>query len=107
LLACSYHDLSGGWPEIKASKVPIYINSPDPENTERIRDYNNYRENIDFQGFLLMQRYYLIDAVKRVTKESPSNQAQVLEMLGNLTPDNNRYGIVMDWLRSENKHPWP
>jgi hypothetical protein len=107
LLACSYHDLSGGWPEIKESKVPIYINSPDPQNSERVRDYNKYRDNIDFQRFLFMQRYYLIDAVKRVGKENPGRHDEIREMLGNLTPDSSRFGIVLEWLNLENKRPWP
>jgi hypothetical protein len=107
LLACSYHDLSGGWPEIKPPKLPISINSPDPENTERARDYNAYRDRLDFQHFLLTQRYYLTDAVKRLTRQTPDSRAQILEMLGNLTPDNSRFGVILDWLKSENPRPWP
>jgi hypothetical protein len=113
LLACSYHDLSGGWPELQRSKVPIYLGrslngiKPDPENDERLRDYNRYRQSIDFQQFLLMQRYYLVEAVKRVTNERSGDRAEIMEILGTLTPDSSRFGVIRDWLNSENKRPWP
>ena len=105
LLACSYYDLTGGWTGIQTSKVPIFINSPDPENEQRVRDYNLYRRHLDFQQFLLMQRYYLVEAVKRVRGEK--SDSQILEMLQTVTPDSSRYGTIMGWLKSENKRPWP
>jgi hypothetical protein len=107
LLACSYHDFSGGWPEIKSPKVPIFMNSTDPANNERIKDYNTYRKNLDFQQFLFMQHYYLIDAVKRVTNDRPGGPAEITEALDNLSPDSTRVGVVREWLKSENKRPWP
>jgi len=107
LLACSYYALSGGWPEIQSAKVPIFTNSAEPENRERVRDYNTYRKNIDFQRFLLMQRYYLIEAVKRVRQEVSKSDGQIAEMLGTLSPDSSRFGTITDWLKSENRRPWP
>ncbi len=113
LLACSYYDLSGGWPELQPSKVQIYLSrapnpkKDDPENAERMRDYNRYRKSIDFQQFMLMQRYYLVEAVKRVTNERSGDRAEIMEMLGTLTPDSSRFGLICDWLKSENKRPWP
>ena len=107
LLACSYHDLSGGWPEIQTSKMPIYMNSADPENSERVRDYNTYRKSIDFQRFLLMQRYFLIDAVKRIRPDPSKTDVQIVEILGTLSPDSSRFGTITDWLKSENLRPWP
>jgi hypothetical protein len=107
LLACSYHDLTGGWPEIQPSKLPIFINSPDPGNDQRIKDYQQYRKRIDFQRFLLMQRYYFIDAVKRVRPEAAKSDGEIVKMLETLSPDASRYGPITDWLKSENKRPWP
>jgi len=107
LLACSYYDLSGGWPAIQSSKVPIYMNSSDPENSERVRDYNTYRKSIDFQRFVFMQRYYLIEAVKRVRQEVSKSDDQIVEILGTLSPDSSRFRTITDWLKSENKQPWP
>jgi hypothetical protein len=107
LLACSYHDLSGGWPKIQSSKVPIFMNSHDSENGERARDYNTYRKSLDLQQFLLMQRYYFIDAVKRVTRESSNSETEIMEILGDLSPDSARTRVVREWLKSENKRPWP
>lgn len=107
LLAISYYDLSGVWPEFQTPKAPIYTNSSDPENSERVRDYNTYRKNIDFQRFLLMQRFFLIDAVKRVRPEVPDSDEQIVDILGTLSPDSSRFETITDWLESENMRPWP
>jgi len=107
LLACSYYDLSGGWPEIKIPTNPMLMNSPDPENTTRVRDYNMYRKRLDFQQFLFTQRFFFIDAVKRVTSGSSVGQAEILDALNDLSPDSTRTKIVIEWLNSENKRPWP
>jgi hypothetical protein len=47
------------------------------------------------------------EAAKRVTNESSGSQAEIMETLGNLSPDSNRAGIIREWLKSENKRPWP
>ena len=107
LLACSYHDLSGGWPEIKSSNVPIFKNSDDPENAQRVRDYQTYRRRIDFQRFLLMQRYFLIDATRRIQSAAPIDDDRVLKIIKELSPDTSRYVLIIQLLKSENKRPWP
>lgn len=107
LLACSYHDLSGGWPEIKSGKETIYINSPDPTNEARRRDYARYRQTTDQQQFILSMRYYMIEAMKRLGKDRSWDQAWVVETLETLSPDASRYEIIKGWLDSENKRPWP
>ena len=107
LLACTRYDLTGGWPEIQNPKISIYWHSRDPENEQRVRDYNLYRKHLDFQQFLLMQRYRFIDAVKRVRQEVPKTDHQIVEMLETLTPDSRKIGTITDWLKSENKRPWP
>lgn len=107
LLACSYHDMSGGWPEIRPSKLPIYMNSDDPENAQRVKDYQVYRNAVDLQRFLLMQRYFLVEAVKRVCSITSIGNDQILSALEELSPDPNRVGLIMTFLKSENKRPWP
>jgi hypothetical protein len=107
LLACSYYELPGGWPEIQSPKVPISVNSSDPGNDQRLRDCNQYRKRIDFQQFLLMQRYYFIEAVKRVRPEAARTDGEIVKILGSLSPDSSRCGAIMNWLKSENKRPWP
>jgi len=107
LLACSYYDLSGEWPEIKPPNVSIYINSDNPEMPQRIMDHQRYRETIDFRKFLFMQRYFLIDAVKRIQKNPVIDEDQVRKVLKTLSPDTSRYDIVVGFIKSENKQPWP
>ena len=111
LLGCSYYDLSGGWPEILmpkvglSAKVGISINSPDPENSQRLKDYNHYRRCLDFQQFLLMKRYYFIDAVKRVRQGKSDHD--LIGILENLWADSVRIQKIIDALKAENKRPWP
>lgn len=107
LLACSYRDLEGGWPEILNSNVPIYMNSDDPENAQRVKDHQRYRSAIDLKRFLLMQRYYLIDCVKRVQTDGHIDAVSFEKTVRELTPDTSRYGIISALVKSENKRPWP
>lgn len=108
LLACSYYDLSGEWPVIQSAPEGTYLSrEPDPANDERLRDYHRYRKSVEFKQFLLMQRYYLIDAVKRVANNRPADGSNNAESLGKLTPDASRAAVISDWLQSENKRPWP
>lgn len=107
LMACSYYDLSGAWPEIKSPNVPFSINSGDPKDIQRARDYRSYRKKINFQRFLFMQRYYLIEAVKRVQTDAAIDEDQVRKSLKELSPDTSRYDVVIGFIKSENKQPWP
>lgn len=107
LLACSYRDLARGWPEVLASTVPIYMNSDDPENAQRVRDYHRYRDAVDLTQFLLRQRYYLIEAVKRVQADGAIADQTVEKTVKELTPDTSRYQIISGFVKSENRQPWP
>jgi len=107
LLACSYRDLAGGWPEVLASTVPIYMNSEDPGNPQRVKDYQRYRHAIDLKRFLLMQRYFLIEAVKRVQADGAIADKALDKAVKELTPDSSRYEIISGLMKSENKRPWP
>jgi len=105
LLECSFHDLTGGWPEILHPKAAMYINSRDPENPQRVRDYNRYRRHIDFKQFLLRQRYFLVDAAKRVWQDK--SDADLLDNFKSISPDLDRNEKIIESLKSENKRPWP
>jgi hypothetical protein len=100
LLACSYYDLAGGFPEIQNPKIPFITNSGDPENDQRIRDYNLYRKRIDFQRFLLQQRSGFIGGISRVRKQVPKTDAEIVQILETLSPDSTRFGKITDWLKS-------
>lgn len=106
LLACSYHALSGGWPEI-SPKVFLRMGSDDPKDIQRAWDYRMYRERIDFQRFLIMQRHYFIEAVKRIQSHSTVDDDKLLKFLEELSPDISRFASIMKLLKSENKRPWP
>jgi tetratricopeptide (TPR) repeat protein len=107
LLTCSYRDLAGGWPELLAPTVPIYINSDDPENPQRVKDYQRYRHAIDLKRFLLMQRYYLIEAVKRLQADGAIADKALDKAVKELSPDASRIEIISGLIKSENKRPWP
>ncbi len=107
LLACSYLDMSGGWPALKEPNVPIYANSNDPENTGRVRDYRRYREAIERKRFALRTRYYLVRAVRYIQEVGSIGDDTRRQMLKNLTPDTSRYDLIDAWMVSENEQPWP
>jgi len=109
LLICSYYDFSGGMQQIKPSNVPLYTGygSNNPENLQRHRDYRDYRRQLDFRNEIFLQRYHAIDAVKRLQKEPGITDEQIMKALTEVTPDSSRYEIIMQWLKSENKWPWP
>jgi hypothetical protein len=101
LLACSYYDLSDGWPEIQQPKVLIYINSSDPKNSQRARDYNLYRKHVDLQRFLLMHRYYFIDSAKRVRQGK--SDPDIRDILQTISPDSSGNEKIVESLKSDNK----
>ena len=107
MLACSYHELSGGWPEMLPPTVRINRRSRDPEDVQRVRDYQRYRKRIKFKKFLLMQRYFFVEAVKRVQAYASISDGEVLKTLEKLSPDASRHASIMNLLKSENKRPWP
>jgi hypothetical protein len=109
LLICSYHDLSGGYPSIKAPNVLIYSgsNSNNPENLERLQDYHRYREEIAFQSDMLWGRYSAIEGIRRLEKYTATTNEQTGKVLEQLSPDTSRQNIIKEWLKSENKDPTP
>lgn len=107
LVACSYYDLSKEWPEIEEPPHPIYMNSSDPENGTRIRDYSAYRRKTDFIRHLLTQKYYFVDSIRRVQLTSKIDQKTVVATLKTLTPDAHAIKTVERFLSEQNDRPWP
>jgi hypothetical protein len=107
LLACAYHDLSGGWPEIRQPKVSFDRRSDEPQDIQRARDYQMYRKRMDFQRSLITQRYFFIEAVNRVQPHLTVGDDQLLKILEELSPDTSRFAPIMKLVESENQRPWP
>ncbi len=107
LLACSYQELSGGWPLDARPRLDYDIRSADAQDVQRAMDYRRYLQRITAQRFLLMQRYYLIDAVKRMQNELEANDQELRTILEELSSDTSRYGLILEMVHSENKRPWP
>jgi hypothetical protein len=105
LLECSYYDLSGGWPEILQPKAAIDVKSPNPEDPLRAGDNFRYWRHVDFTQFLLRQRYFLIDAVKRLQRGKSNDD--ILDVLKSVSPDFGRNKKIIELLKSDNKQPWP
>ena len=101
LLACSYHDLSGGWPETKRPNTSFDIRSDDDEDIQRARDYRMYQQRSDLQRYLLMQRSFFAEAVKRIRLRSSRGDKQLQEVLEELSPDTSRYALIMNLLKAE------
>ena len=107
LLACSYHDLSGGSPETKRPSVSFDIRSDDPEDVQRERDYREYQQRIDLQRFLLQLRFYFLERVKRLRSRSNLGDEQLLAILEELSPDTSRYVCDHELLGTETKRSGP
>ena len=107
LVTCSYYALQRKWPEFEKAPQPIFMNSSDPENAMRIRDYTAYRRKTDFIRHLLQQKYYFIDSIKRVQQASRMDQETVLGTLRKLTSDAYAIETVERFLGEENNRPWP
>ena len=105
LLACSYHELSGGWPEYRQPHYRTVASPPDPEWHERVRDSRVDRDAVDTQRFILMQRYFFVDAVKRLMDLHQADEKTVREVLAELSTDSSRFGIILRWINSENPRP--
>ena len=110
LLACSQYDLAGGWPEEKRPEWSWDHRSLDPQELQKARDYRIYREKLRFKQHVLRQRFYFVDAVKRMQKhfESTGTKLNLREDLARLSPpDNRRFKKIVKWLKAENQQPWP
>jgi hypothetical protein len=108
LLACSYYQLPLEWPEAKEPISPISIGSDvDDADAQRRRDYYAYRARIKLQQAILMQQFYFIDGLKRISSRSPLDQDQLRKVLGDLTPDERKHELLLRLLQSGNKRPWP
>jgi hypothetical protein len=106
-VACSYYALPRKWPEIEKPSQPVFVNSSDPENGTRTRDYNSYRYKTHFIRHLLSQKYYFIESIRRVQQASRMDRESVLETLKKLTPDPHVIETVEGFLGEENNRPWP
>ena len=107
LVACSYHDLSREWPEIRSPQTPIYMNSADPANMERVLDYRRYRDSTDSLRHILRMKYFFVESVRRVQHDFEIDERNVNELLDQFTPDTQSIETVKTILMHENVRPWP
>ena len=56
---------------------------------------------------MIMHRYYLVEAVKRVAAEESLTIADLKKELSFIVSDKRRAQKIMDWIEAENKRPWP
>jgi hypothetical protein len=96
LLACSYHDLSGAAKDIERPKVGFDIRSDDPAQRERARDYRVYRDRFELRRFLIDQRFYFVEGVRRIRSRLGFTDNQLRALLEELTPDASRYDVIVN-----------
>lgn len=105
LLVCSYYNVSDGRPEIQDPPMPIYMNSPDPRNDERVRNYRRYRHSIDLIGNLSTMQSALVEAVKRLQNNNNIDAKHVTDTLNALYPDPKKREQVLHLINGENIKP--
>jgi len=82
-------------------------NSDNPENVERIKDYNFYHQQVAFQSEMLWGRYTAIEGIRRLQKTTSKTNEETGKVLEQISPDASRHKIIMQWLNSENRNPTP
>lgn len=90
-----------------SASVPIFASLDDLNSRTLFLDYRWYRNAVERKQNLLQQRYYLIQAVKRVQTDGAIADNAVEMAVKELTPDRSRYEIIAGLMKSENKQPWP
>jgi tetratricopeptide (TPR) repeat protein len=105
LVAISEYDLSGPRPELLRPAVPFDIRSDHPDDAERRRDYQRYRQAVERQQFLRMQKFHFVEAVKRLRTSLEGSPQHTRAALEAITPDPVRQQAV--WRLLDPSKPSP
>jgi hypothetical protein len=121
LLVCLQFNLPDVWPQrddgtgtLRLPPIDSRMDS-DGDKTEiqhlaerqRKLDYDRDFEMTRREQFLLQQRYYYIDAIKRVLKSRELSEAALRDLAAGLTNRKDRVEEVLRRVRAQNPRPWP
>ena len=120
LLVCLQFNLPDTWPDRDGAGklLPPPINSgqdftderaeaPRLEQLQRSADYRRESEMIRREQDLLRQRYYYVDAIKRVQQHDQRSEESLRAIAENLTNRKDRVDEVLRRVREPNPRPWP
>jgi hypothetical protein len=117
LIICLEFNLPDVWPtddgDGKLKPPPINSGFDDRDEAERLADrqraadYRRERAFIRQEQELLMQRYYYIEAIKRVVKANKIEDATLREICEKLTNRKERINEVLRRAKEPNPRPWP
>ena len=119
LLICLQFNLPAKWPNFdgggRLQPPPLNdsLGEGDHAATERLAarqqaaDYRAEMEMIRREQALLMQRYYYVEAIKRVQNAAKLSDADLREIGGKLTNQEDRLDEVIRRVQEPNPRPWP
>ena len=117
LLICTHFDLSHGWP-VDPPRLPedtrketavdpaasrAAESRASPSNGEYLLQFRLLR----IEQRMLMHRYYLVEAVKRVAAKNKLTTQDLKNEIAFIVSDARRARQISQWCTAENKRPWP
>jgi len=112
LLACSYHDLSGGWPSVDRELIDANgpgvrtadgSGDPPQEYLDKHRDFRRFHDQLRLDENLLFMRYAFIEAIKRIRADQSLDSVKILNTLMEISPDRARYASLIQLIEGENE----
>jgi hypothetical protein len=117
LLICTQFDLSHGWPADppRLSEDTREETAVDPSSSRgtEVRtgpasaEYLLQSRLIRIEREMLMHRFYLVEAVKRVTTKEKLSGRDLDKEIAFIVSDSRRARQISGWCASENRRPWP
>ena len=117
LMICLEFNLPGKWPtedgEGKLTPPPINSGFDDRDEAQRLADrqrtadYRREHALIRQEQDLLMQRYYYVEAIKRVIKDNRIEDTALRDICEKLTNRKDRINEVLRLAKEPNTRPWP
>jgi tetratricopeptide (TPR) repeat protein len=117
LVICLEFNLPDTWPtedgDGKLKPPPINSGFDDRDEAHRLADrqraadYRRERALVKQEQDLLMQRYYYVEAIKRILNNKKLDEAALRETCKNLTNRKDRVDEVLRRAKESNPRPWP
>lgn len=117
LMMCTQFDLSHGWPKDppQLKEDQRAESAVDPEELKRPRsgpgrsgaDSLQQTRLIRVERRMLMHRYYLIEAVKRMAKKLELDVNDLEDEIAHIVSDSRRATQILVWCQDKNERPWP
>lgn len=117
LMVCTQFNLEHGWPKDppllkedrrdESAVDPVELNRPRSGPGRSGADALQQTRMIRIERLMLMHRYYLIDAVKRMAKKLDLDANDLEDEIAYIVSDPRRATQILVWCQDKNERPWP